>query len=509
MTTLPLKVKWQRQTFDVEIDTDSTSGEDLKGMIASLTGLMDMKVMIRGKAIADDFTEWDKLKLKPGALIMVLGKVDKDAAAARQAVAKASAEAKATEWMDEGDEAMGELIGMSEQDMALPVGLENLGNTCYMNATLQALRSVTPLSKALSLYQPGPSAASSRDVDANVSFALRTLLNQLDVAQDSLTPSIFLSILHAAFPQFAERGDHGHLSQQDAEECWTRIVESVRNKVMLPGTTDRKAVDALMQFELAVTAKPLDGAGEAEVQAPRKELVFKVHIDASTNFLIAAMQRALTEEREKRDADGNNALYKYDAKFARLPAYLTVQFVRFYWKRGTQKKTKIVRPVEFPFTLDLFDMTTPELSTELRQRREALMRAENARLGIADPAEIAVSGEASSTPATFTPFPEGANDTGYYELTSIITHRGRDADGGHYVAWVKEDTNKWTLFDDDKVSRVTDADIKKLSGKGGGDWHTAYMCVYKAKTYADKVQEIAEAEQEGSESKAKKVKMSA
>jgi ubiquitin carboxyl-terminal hydrolase 14 len=27
-------------------------------------------------------------------------------------------------------------------------------------------------------------------------------------------------------------------------------------------------------------------------------------------------------------------------------------------------------------------------------------------------------------------------DTGNYELIAIVTHKGRSADGGHYVAWV-------------------------------------------------------------------------
>jgi ubiquitin carboxyl-terminal hydrolase 14 len=32
---------------------------------------------------------------------------------------------------------------------------------------------------------------------------------------------------------------------------------------------------------------------------------------------------------------------------------------------------------------------------------------------------------------------ESANDTGKYELSAVITHKGRDADSGHYVAWVR------------------------------------------------------------------------
>jgi hypothetical protein len=36
-------------------------------------------------------------------------------------------------------------------------------------------------------------------------------------------------------------------------------------------------------------------------------------------------------------------------------------------------------------------------------------------------------------------------------------------------------TDKWLKYDDDKVSFVNDEEIKKLSGKGGGDWHMAYL----------------------------------
>jgi len=27
-------------------------------------------------------------------------------------------------------------------------------------------------------------------------------------------------------------------------------------------------------------------------------------------------------------------------------------------------------------------------------------------------------------------------DTGNYELIAVVTHKGRSADGGHYVGWV-------------------------------------------------------------------------
>ena len=75
---------------------------------------------------------------------------------------------------------------------------------------------------------------------------------------------------------------------------------------------------------------------------------------------------------------------------------------------------------------------------------------------------------------------EGAgcdNKTARYELFAIITHQGRTAEGGHYVAWVKKDKKKWLVFDDETVAEVDAERVKELYG--GGDWHMAYMCLYR------------------------------
>jgi len=73
------------------------------------------------------------------------------------------------------------------------------------------------------------------------------------------------------------------------------------------------------------------------------------------------------------------------------------------------------------------------------------------------------------------------NETAQYELFAVLTHKGRIADSGHYVSWVKESEDKWAKYDDDQVSYCNNEEIKKLSGKGGGDWHMAYLIVYRTK----------------------------
>jgi ubiquitin carboxyl-terminal hydrolase 14 len=76
------------------------------------------------------------------------------------------------------------------------------------------------------------------------------------------------------------------------------------------------------------------------------------------------------------------------------------------------------------------------------------------------------------------------NDSGKYELIAVLTHKGRSADSGHYIGWVKQEdgiylfvfsdsylfhaSDKWLKYDDEKVSMVNNEEIIKLNGKGGG-----------------------------------------
>ncbi len=80
-------------------------------------------------------------------------------------------------------------------------------------------------------------------------------------------------------------------------------------------------------------------------------------------------------------------------------------------------------------------------------------------------------------------FGEGmpANFTGKYELMGIVTHKGRSADSGHYIGWVRQapGSSMWWKFDDEEVTEVDSSEIMNL--RGGGDWHTAYLNFYRYK----------------------------
>jgi ubiquitin carboxyl-terminal hydrolase 14 len=72
---------------------------------------------------------------------------------------------------------------------------------------------------------------------------------------------------------------------------------------------------------------------------------------------------------------------------------------------------------------------------------------------------------------------------GSYELHSLVTHKGRAADSGHYIGWVRQESGSdyWWKYDDNTVTETTTTEILLL--KGGGDKDIAYLTFYRYKDY--------------------------
>jgi ubiquitin carboxyl-terminal hydrolase 14 len=170
--------------------------------------------------------------------------------------------------------------------------------------------------------------------------------------------------------------------------------------------------------------------------------------------------------------------------------------VRFFWKRESNQKAKILRKVDYPLVLDIFDLCSEDLRKKLEAPRQKLREEEGKKLGLQTSAKSGSkdsdvkmtdaeasangSGESSTVnPQEGTSSEKETHMTGIYDLVAVLTHKGRSADSGHYVAWVKQESGKWIQYDDDNPSMQREEDITKLSG--GGDWHMAYITMYKAR----------------------------
>jgi ubiquitin carboxyl-terminal hydrolase 14 len=331
-------------------------------------------VLIKGGQLKDD-TDLSALNAQPGQTFMMMGTPSVDAAV----ITAPKEKIKFMEDMTDAEAA--------KLEGATPAGLQNLGNTCYLNSTLQVLRSVPEMQEELAVYKPseptgGPSnlqnlsqfglggIGSSTDLTAS----LRDLYKQMSETQEGFPPLAFLSALRAAFPQFSQKSKTGHgYAQQDAEEAWSQIVSQLRQKLKIVDPNDSTKtqssfIDKFLAGSFSSVLSPPPEAAETEESVKSIEPFLKLdcHIDQTINHLRDGIVAALTSQIEKHsDTLNRDAIYTKTSQISRAPKYLTVHFVRFFWKRDAQKKAKIMKKVTFPAELDVVEFCTDELKRRL------------------------------------------------------------------------------------------------------------------------------------------------
>ncbi|KAL0562284.1 hypothetical protein IC582_002736 [Cucumis melo] len=476
-----VSVKWQKELFrDVEIDT-SLPPYVFKGQLFELTGVPPerQKIMVKGGILKDD-ADWSTVGVKEGQKLMMMGTADE--------IVKAP----------EKGPVFIEDLPEDEQVLAVghSAGLFNLGNTCYMNSTLQCLHSVPELKSALIKY----SNAGRTDVDPTshmLTIATRDLFSELDRSVKAVAPMQFWMVLRKKYPQFGQL-QNSTFMQQDAEECWTQLLYTLSQSLKSAGSIEiPDAVKDLFGIDL-VSRIHCQESGEESLEA---ESVYslKCHISQEVNHLSEGLKHGLKSEIDKVSPSlGRSAIFIRESRINSLPRYLTIQFVRFFWKRESNQKAKILRKVDYPLELDVLDLCSDDLRKQLEGPRLLLRNEEGKKLGLkpkekasdsadkdvkmSDAEGTSTGSEAQSSVAPQEDSPSSDKETqmtGIYDLVAVLTHKGRSADSGHYVAWVKQESGKWIEYDDDNPIAQREEDILKLSG--GGDWHMAYICMYKAR----------------------------
>lgn len=384
-------------------------------------------------------------------------------------------------------------------------------------------------------------------IDSMIVGSLKQLYTLLDSSPTAISPSAFIMTSKLVYPHLAQLDSHGMPQQQDAEELLSNILDSCSKEFT---TTNNEFptnyIDKLFGIEMEETLSCQE-VTDATTEPPvitkdnHRKLVCNIQggvmndkNSTSINTITEGIILSLSGKVEKQSTVlQRNAIWKREQTIIKLPSIIIVQFGRFYWKETpdshdhTGVKCKVMKPVSFSDTLDVLPFCSKKLQQFFKKNRD---NEDEGRKSKKDDTFKSISSVESETMnfktknnldtptvsverkiTTFSNMEAMANDAvspgpdlpkdfqGFYELFGVVTHKGRFADGGHYMAWVKDDNrNKqkdtrkdaknlsntvksdyWLVFDDDHVTTCMTEDILKL--KGGGDWHMSYLNLYRVK----------------------------
>lgn len=278
-------------------------------------------------------------------------------------------------------------------------GLNNLGCTCYMNASIQQIFRIENVRNAVFSYNP------SDDINND-------WLAQLQLLFARMIYSPVCCINTKPFIRLWKGWDGMPIDvneQQDAVEfvqmILDKIDETLESKPVtesVRGTILREMIGVSVDY----VSESFDNFTTLCLEV-KDQSNFE---DSFKSFLLpdsfSGNNQINTEEKGKIDANLYHTIYK-------SPTILIIQLKRFDYdlSRGTRKK--IHTKYEFPLEADI-----SPLLTETRKHPEL-------------------------------------NETCLYELTGIVQHTG-SADGGHYYSFIKnETTSDWFDFNDINVNPIT------------------------------------------------------
>lgn len=452
-------IKWNKD--QIPIETSGQTVKDLKEDICRVTNVEPsrQKLLFKGKNLDDSYAI---SSIPQKSMLTLMGTASTESININsdkkiQFLEDLTNEEKARILKEKGEEPM--------------YGLTNLGNTCYLNSTLQCLGRVPELRQALLRYLQKKSN-NFNNITGTFVTALGGLYQNLENKGDTVTPSQLVTLLRAINPMFAE-ADKGNFKQQDAEECWSLILSIIRD--YLPNDSEgekfsNNLIDELFGLELTVQLRNIEEPSEFR---DKKEVVYKLpcFIDNQTTELVGGLKNSMKENVDlNSEYLGRNCVFEKSQLISRLPPYLNVNFIRFFWKQGNEEtgakagKSKILKSVIFSKIIDIYDLCddgTKEIMN-LGRGIEAKMLKDDRNFKI----------ENVTNPGNKEMIP-----TGRYQLIAVLTHQGRSSDAGHYIAWTHKKDDKWVKYDDETTTFCNLTDVLEL--KGGGDWHMAYICVYK------------------------------
>lgn len=296
------------------------------------------------------------------------------------------------------------------------VGLQNLGNTCYLNSLLQALYHADQFREQVVRSE------STGRVVVELSRVFDSLTN---CKRKSFAPSSFLKVI----PEQYRLGD-----QQDASEFAKHLLDTLERELRQAEFMWRgRTVSSVTCEQCKTCTERLEPFVDLSVHFPMTEKAHDASRNGSALLSVDEMLRSQLAQEERMTGDNAYRCGHCEAlvnatlrtQVAEAPLYLMLTLQRFYYSGGGSKK--ILSDVVFE----------PSLQLPVRDAKEPVR----------------------------------------YTLFAVVFHSGLSANHGHYYTYASDAHGIWRLFNDSMVQIAAFGHMRQISQTFAKD--TAYILFYK------------------------------
>ncbi|KAF9680661.1 hypothetical protein SADUNF_Sadunf06G0144700 [Salix dunnii] len=336
-------------------------------------------------------------------------------------------------------------------------GLENLGNTCFLNSVVQCLTYTEPLAAYL---QSGKHQNSCHVAGFCALCAIQKHVSRaLQSSGRSLVPKDLVSNLRCISRNFR------NARQEDAHEYMVNLLESM-HKCCIPSGVPSESPAA---YETSLVHKIFGGSLRSQVECQQCSYCsnkFDPFLDLSLEIARADTLPALLQNFTAAEMlDGGEKHYqcqrceqKVRAKkrltVHKAPHVLTIHLKRFH---AYDPGRKVDRKVIFDRSLDM----KPFISGSYVSMRTTAVNYHSSRLdGVSFLSHL--SFQVSNRLPTQKFILVQMEDTWHFEgdlmysLYGVLVHYGHNTHSGHYVCFIRTSSGIWHLLNDNQVRQVSE-----------------------------------------------------